>query len=591
MGQDRGGQARKRSVPRIRESLRAQLGLIVLLSYLLPVLLLGVFSGSLLLRKLESQTRAAITSGAEQAWSLTQQNVERTLELARDATYDGELTDTWQNWNDGAIGDAEYMRLCRNYLERKYSREPLVSYAACFPVRNPEMIMSLRNGSPGGAGEMQELRTTAMAIGDRLDTRCRFFRLGGRMYLVRNLLNLRMERFGILILGIDSGRLLLPLKELERTWNAEAAVRLDAYTDSDTDWNGLTTGLTDDGRDNLFYVRMSPDEDNPLDLKLTLNRQEQYSEIIAFRRWLWFLSALMIPILILIGVFLSRRFVKPVTLLSDASRRIEEGELGVTVPLHSGDELGRLGEAFSNMSLRMKELIDRTYKEEIELKNAQILALQSRINPHFINNALEDINWEARIEGSESISAMVASLSVLLNATMARENRRLVPLREEMEVAEAYIFFIQQRFGTDLVIEREIAEEALDGELPLLTIQPLLENAVEHGIAPAGGGKITIRCVLQDACMRISITNTGRGAEEEDRERIAAALNGQPTGTHLGLANIVNRLRLIYGENVTIRVDTDRPGQTEVTIVLPREPAAGKRQPEQTGDDDQSGRV
>ena len=411
------------------------------------------------------------------------------------------------------------------------------------------------------------------------------------MYLVRNLLNLRMERFGILILGIDSGRLFLPLKELERTWNAKAAVRLDAYTDSDTDWNGLTTGLTDDGRDNLFYVRRSQDEDNPLDLKLTLNRQEQYSEIIAFRRWLWFLSVLMIPILILIGVFLSRRFVKPVTLLSDASRRIEEGELGVTVPLHSGDELGRLGEAFSNMSLRMKELIDRTYKEEIELKNAQILALQSRINPHFINNALEDINWEARIEGSENISAMVTSLSVLLNATMARENRRLVPLREEMEVAEAYIFFIQQRFGTDLVIEREIAEEALDSELPLLTIQPLLENAVEHGIAPAGGGKITICCVLQDACMRISITNTGRGAEEEDRERIAAALNGHPTGAHLGLANIVNRLRLIYGENVTIRVDTDKPGQTEVTIVLPREPAAGNRQAGQSGDDEQSGRV
>ena len=558
-------------MPRIRGSLRAQLGLIVLFSYLLPVLLLGVFSGSLLLHKLENQTRSAITSGAEQAWSLTRQNVERTLELARDATYDGELTDTWRNWNDGVIGDAEYMRLSRNYLERKYSREPLVSYAACFPVRNPEMMMSLRNGAPGSAEELQELRATAMAIGERLDTRCRFFRLDGRMYLVRNLLNLRMERFAILILGIDSDRMLQPLRELEKTWNAKAAVRLDAYTDSDVDWNGLVTGLTDDGRDNLYYVRMSGEEDNPLDLKLTLDRREQYSEIITFRQRLWFLSVLMVPILILIGLFLSRRFVKPVTLLSDASRRIEEGELGVTVPLHGGDELGRLGVAFSNMSLRMKELIDRTYKEEIELKNAQILALQSRINPHFINNALEDINWQARIEGSESISAMVTSLSVLLNATMARENRRLVPLREEMEVAEAYIFFIQQRFGTDLVIERDVAEEALDCELPLLTIQPLLENAVEHGIAPAGGGKIPIRCALQDACMQISIINTGRGTEAEDRERIAAALNGHPTGSHLGLANIVNRLRLIYGENVAIRVDTDQPGQTAVTLELPRE--------------------
>ncbi len=571
MGKDRSGQLKKRRLPRIRDSLRAQVGLIVLLSYLLPVLLLGVFTGSLLLHKLEDQTQAAVASGAEQAWTLTEQNVERALELARDATYDGELTDTWQKWNDGAIGDAEFTRLCRNYLERKYSREKLVSFAACFPVREPEMMMSLRSGAPGGAAEMRELRDAASAIGETLDTRCRFFSLDGRMYLVRNLLDLRMERYGILILGINSDRLLLPLKDLEKTWNAETAVRLDAYSDSATDWDGLTPGLTDDGREKLCYVRLSPDEDNPLDLKLTLDRREQYREIYIFRQRLGILSVLMVPILILIGIFLNRRLVKPITLLSDASRRIEKGELGVTVPLNGSDELGRLGEAFSHMSVRMKELIDRTYKEEIELKNAQILALQSRINPHFINNALEDINWQARIEGSESISSMVTSLSVLLNASMARQDRRLVTLREEMEVAEAYIFFIQQRFGQDLTITREIEEKAMDGILPLLTIQPLLENAVEHGIAPAGGGAITICASLNDAFLQIGIINTGRGAEKEDRERIEAALNGQPTGKHLGLANIVNRLKLIYSDAVTIRVDTDRPGQTAVTIVLPRE--------------------
>ena len=571
MGKETGRQPKKRLAWRVRQSLRAQVGLIVLLAYLVPVLLLGVFTGSLLLHKLEDQTQTAVASAAEQAWIMTEQNVERTLELARDATYDGELTDTWQKWNDGAVGDAEYMRLCRGYLERKYSREPLVSFAACFPVGNPEIFMCLRSGMPENAGELQRLRNTASAIGETLDTRCRFFSLDGKMYLVRNLLNLRMERYGILILGIDRDRMLLPLNELEKTWNADAAVRLDAYTDGETDWSGLTQGLTDDGKEKLYYVHLSPEEDNPLDLKLTLDRREQYKEIYIFRQRLWILSLLMIPILVLIGIFLNKRIVKPITLLSDASRRIEEGELGVTVPLHSGDELGRLGEAFSHMSLRLKELIDRTYKEEIELKNAQILALQSRINPHFINNALEDINWQARIEGSESISSMVTSLSVLLNATMAREDRRLVTLREEMEVAEAYIYFIQQRFGTDLTIRREIEEKAMDGILPLLTIQPLLENAVEHGIAPAGGGEITIRASLNDACMQIGIINTGRGAEKEDRERIEAALNGQPTGKHLGLANIVNRLKLIYGDAVAIRVDTDQPGQTAVSIVLPRE--------------------
>ena len=571
MSKDQERQPKTGLTAQVRHSLRAQLGLIVLLTYLFPVLILGVFTGSLLLHKLEDQTKSAIRSGAEQAWTLTEQNVERTLELARDATYDGELTDTWQRWKDGALGDAEYMRLCRGYLERKYSREPLVNFAACFPVRDPEIFMCLRSGMPESAEKLHQLRDTTSLIGELLDTRCRFFSLDGRMYLVRNLLNLRMERFGMLILGIDSDRLFQPLNELKETWNAEVSIRLDAYGDTGTDWETLTPGLTDDGRKNLYYIRLSGDEENAPDLKLTMDRREQYKEIYAYRQRLMIMSLLLIPILILIGLYLSRRIVKPVTMLSDASRRIEEGELGVTVPLNGGDELGRLGRAFSDMSLRLKELIDKTYKEEIELKNAQILALQSRINPHFINNALEDINWQARMEGSESISSMVTSLSVLLNATMARQDRRLVTLREEMEVAEAYIFFIQQRFGTDLTINREIEEKAMDGMLPLLTIQPLLENAVEHGIAPADGGTITIRASMDDICMRIEIINTGRGAKKEDRERIEAALNGQATGKHLGLANIVNRLKLIYGEAVTIRVDMDQPEQTAVSIVIPRE--------------------
>ena len=229
------------------------------------------------------------------------------------------------------------------------------------------------------------------------------------------------------------------------------------------------------------------------------------------------------------------------------------------------------------MSLRLKEQIDKTYKEEIELKNAQILALQSRINPHFMNNALETINWEARMEGSETISSMISSLSILMNATMGRKERRLVTLREEMEVADAYIYFVRQRFGPDLTIRQEIDDTAYEGILPLLTVQPVLENAVEHGIAPAGGGEIRIRCTRGGECLHLGIVNTGKTADPEDRKRIEAALQGQAEEHHLGLANIVNRLHLIYGEQVRIRVDTDTPGETGVYLDIPQD-AAGRKE-------------
>ena len=174
---------------------------------------------------------------------------------------------------------------------------------------------------------------------------------------------------------------------------------------------------------------------------------------------------------------------------------------------------------------------------------------------------------------------MVSSLSVLLNATMDRKNRRLVTLREEMEVAEAYIFFVQQRFGPELTVATEIDEPARESILPLLTVQPLLENAVEHGIAPAGGGTITIRCARAGDCLHLEIRNTGRGTDREGRARIDAALRGQSSENHLGLANIVNRLHLIYGEKVKIRVDTDQPGETTVCIDIPQEFETERRAP------------
>ena len=128
-------------------SLRVQVGLMILLSYLIPVALLGFFTGNILLGSLEEKTEAAVTSSAEHAFAMTEQNISRTVDLARDATYDGELTAAWEKWNSGTAGDAEFLQLCRGYLDRKYSREPLFSFAGCFPVSKPELLISNRGST------------------------------------------------------------------------------------------------------------------------------------------------------------------------------------------------------------------------------------------------------------------------------------------------------------------------------------------------------------------------------------------------------------------------------------------------------------
>ena len=553
-------------------SLRFQIIAIMLLCYLVPVLLLGFFTRSVLLTAMRKRTEAALAAGVEHAWTLTAQNIERAVGLSRDAIYDGELAGAYEQWAAGGIADAEYLRLSRGYIERKYSRDGLFTFAACFPAERPELFMYTRSGYDAAMVFLSSGQDEILRISEEIDTSGRFVLRDGRLYLVRNLVSLKMERYAVLVLGMNRDVLFSPLLGLAETWDGRVSLRLDGNEcgEAPESPDQAASGAGGNGRE-LRYERRSESDDYDLELLLSLDERAQFREDYEFRILASAVYLLLIPVLGLLAWYVSRRIVRPITLLSKASRRIENGELGVTVPMKGQDELGDLGRAFSRMSRRIEELIDKTYKEEIALRDARIQALQSRINPHFINNALEDINWTARMEGSENISSMVTSLSVLLNATMAREDRRLVTLREEMEVAEAYIYFIEQRFGTDLTVNREIDEKAMDGILPLLTIQPLLENAVEHGIAPAGGGVITIRCSLNDACMHVEIINTGRETGKEDRERIEAALHGQPTGRHLGLANIVNRLRLIYGESVSIRVDTDTPGQTTVSIVIPRE--------------------
>ena len=562
-------------------SLRFRILGILILCYLIPVLLLGGLAGSFLLRQLRLKTEAALSTAVNHSWDQAVQSVDRAVSLSRDATYDGELAEIWSKWNAGAIGSPEFLRQCRNYLDRKYGREELFGFAVFFPVSQPELLAVTRSANAYNAATLQALRKYTAGLGESLDTHFRFVSYQNQMFLIRNMLNLRMERFGMLILEVNRQALFSPLETLKTAWNGSLSVMLDDYADPSVDWASLKPGLTDRQSENLleYGIASSGESDYDFRLRLQLDRREQYREIYLFRSVSVLAGLLLIPIFILLARFVHSRITRPVTLLSDAARQIEEGNFGVTVPLRGGDELGDLGVSFSKMSVRLKELINKTYKEEIELKNAQILALQSRINPHFINNALEDINWQARIDGSETASAMVTSLSVLLNATMGRKDQRIVTLKDELEVADAYIFFVEQRFGPDLEFVRDVEESALPALLPLLSIQPLLENAVEHGIAPAGRGRILLRARKADRKLLIEIINSGQGIRPEDREKIDIALRGENAGPHLGLANIVNRLRLIYEDRVVIRVTTEPGGETAVRIEIPQEDAPRRSHP------------
>ena len=557
-------------------SLRFQIVFILLLCYMIPTIVLGIFARHILLGSVQKNVESALVSNAKYAWNTTVQNLDRIVALGQEAVYDEELANAWNQWRSSAISNAEFLRLSRNYLDQQFGRDRFFTFAAFIPAGSDGLLISNPAGQSAASDFFRENGSLVSHAAESLDTRSLFTGSGEQMCFIRNVLNLRMENTGTLVFGLNRNQVLEPLITLQSGWKANMSLLVDEYGDRETDWTSLPEGFTDLPQENtLRYVQSETGDHYDLHLLLALNRAEQYHELYTFRNLTLLLYLLLIPILLLIVLFVRRRITRPIGMLADASRRIEAGELGVTVPMRGGDELGDLGVAFSNMSVRLRELIEKTYRGEIELKNAQIQALQSRINPHFLNNALETINWEARMEGSETIENMVSALSVLLNATLGRKNRRVVTLREELEVAEGYIFFIQQRFGDSLTITRDIDPEAETCIVPLLTVQPVLENAVDHGIAPAGEGTIRILVRRTDHCLRIQIANTGRGLDTEDRERIDAALSGESgESNHLGLANIASRLRLLFGPQAVLTVIGAPDEETVVEIVIPQ-PEAG----------------
>ena len=553
-------------------TLRFTLLVIVLLCWLLPTVTLGVYMGGRVFGSLQAKTETALKTGAEYAQSSAVRNIENIATLARDAVYDGTLGTAVHNFESGNTPYEDYYLLVRDYLDRKFSREQSCTFALFFRVKDIDRAIYTSQGYSSAVLFTQNTLKRTLALCDTLDTRARFISSGDGTYLVRNLHNTHMERFGILVLGLNIDRILEPILTNAATWRSGCAIRLDDITTGSFIGDEAQAGLAEVG-DMLCFTQHVTIGDSLLTHQMQANRHDVYREMDEFKLLMAWLFILFVPICLAIMLFVNRRIVRPIAMLASASDRIRSGELGVVVPMRGIDELGQLGTAFSEMSLRLKELIDRSYKEQIALRDARIQALQSRINPHFINNALEAINWQARLSGSQNVSEMVETLSVLLNASLDRSEQHLVPLREELGIVDAYFYFVGLQFGQRLTVQRNVDEALLSTPLPRLVVQTLIENAVEHGIAPAGGGQIGLAVLRQGEQMVIQVSNSGKPITPQQLTALRTMLDERtPADGHLGVRNVNQRLRLIFGDNAGLTFEVDTQGNTVATIRQPLHP-------------------
>lgn len=559
--------------------LSVQIVLIVLIAWLAPTLVLGTSVTAVFFPALRAQSEAALEMRAHNLFDRMNDDVSRLVTLAKDVTYDGELTGAHSRKQSGIYSYQEFYRVTKNYLERRFSRNPRIRYAAYFSVDAVDQFIFTSSGYPLAMFFQSHSQKALIEIGKTLDTRCSFVYLGDQLLLVRNLYDSRLERFGMLVLCLNEDELMRPLVEGVAAFDGEVMVRLGderlmeaGYHLGDADFARLSPGLSAQD-DRLIYRLSDATRDYVLDMAIAKDSRALYAEIDRFGLILVGLLIMLIPVCVLVLFYVHKRVIRPITTLSEAAVRIEQGHLGEPVEVSGPTEIEHLGQSFSHMSQELIKLIDTVYNEEIALRDAQIQAMQSRVNPHFLNNALEMINWQARMDGEDAICNMVDALSVLMNAALDRDNDHLVPLREELQIAGAYFYFLAQRFGERISLCKEVDETLLDERVPRLIIQTLLENAAEHGIAPAGGGRIVLHVRRGTDMLEISTVNDGQRPTPQVLDKVERIISGDDSGSHFGLANVAKRLRLIYMGRASVRFYLDDQGDTVAQLYIPLEDA------------------
>jgi two-component system sensor histidine kinase YesM len=288
----------------------------------------------------------------------------------------------------------------------------------------------------------------------------------------------------------------------------------------------------------------------------------------------WTLLAYLL--LFLLTVFVAFRFARgitgPIEKLSAKMKKVQMGNFAYEddddqrdMPM---DETGQLHRNFRIMLQRIDELVREGYARQLAVKESEFKALQAQINPHFLYNTLETINWSAKMAGQPHISSMVESLGFLLRSSISLKEP-LIPLSQELEIVLHYINIQRIRFEERLEFRLRVPDRLMPVLIPKLSLQPLVENAVNYALE-----KMTDTCVItiaaeeRDGLIELTVSDNGPGMDESILTRLKSG-EVKPQGSGVGLRNIDERIRLLFGEIYGLDILSRRGEGTRVRLRMP----------------------
>ncbi|MCY9693685.1 sensor histidine kinase [Paenibacillus alginolyticus] len=300
------------------------------------------------------------------------------------------------------------------------------------------------------------------------------------------------------------------------------------------------------------------------------------SELLSNTRVLVFVIALVSLLAVLIStgiaVLLSNSTTRNIKILEQTMRRVEDGNFDVRIIPLGRDEIGSLSIRFNFMLSRINDLINTVYKEQIAKQQAEFTVLMSQINPHFLYNTLGTVKWYARMNQQAEIEQMVTSVIELLKSSVRRVGE-FHSLEQEINQLKNYIYIQKIGYGDAFHMDYEVDERLLESEVPYFILQPLVENAILHGIEMSkGSGRIVLHARIEEMQLLLIVEDNGIGMEAEQALNLLNAATRKesvPGVTSIGIHNVNERIQLYYGDTYGLSYESALGLGTKAIVRIP----------------------
>lgn len=302
------------------------------------------------------------------------------------------------------------------------------------------------------------------------------------------------------------------------------------------------------------------------------------SEIIRSVRYIKILTIMLIAISVSVSMavaeLVAESVTKPLSVLADAMEQVRAGNLDVSVHTERKDEIGVLYQSFQHMTREMRTMIQTIYEEQEKLRIEELRALQAQIQPHFLYNTLDSIIWSLRMNQVKESIQMLDALTDFFKITLSK-GKDIISMEEEIRHVNSYLRILHKRYCEKFDYDLNVEPAVLKTKTPKLIIQPIVENAIYHGLKPAEGkGYLYIHVFEQDGNTCVRIEDTGVGISPEQVKQINQELetiSSDQSGTGYGIRNVNDKLKIVFGSQSGVTIQSSKGEGTIVTLLLHRQ--------------------